>query len=117
MQDSDKIAMRIRALKSGRVVVTVSVIAPKNAVRVGHAGVFSDSVNVEIFDDLQVANDLSRPMLLAPGIRYQLKTNKDQVSNWTTIREVEWKSAHNGTANFLPARFVCRKYDATRIAQ
>ena len=77
MADSDKVSMRLRTLKSGRVVVSVTVAAPSNIVRFGHKGVFKDSVNVEIFDGLKIFNDLSQPMLFAPGIKYRMKTNKD----------------------------------------
>lgn len=77
--DSDKVSMRLKMLKSGRVVISVTVVAPSNVIRFGHKGVFKDSVSVEIFDELKIMNDLSQPMLFAPSIKYRMKTNKDRV--------------------------------------
>lgn len=78
--DSDKISMRIQAVRSGRVLVSVKVIAPENAVPIGHRGRFTDSVSIDIFDDLEI-NYVHTPVLLAPNMNYQLKTNKDKVKS------------------------------------
>lgn len=72
--------MRIQALSPGRVVVKVKVTAPATTIPVGHRGTFTDSVNIEIFDDLLINNHAYSPILLAPLMTYQLRTNKEKVN-------------------------------------
>ena len=81
MPDSDKLSMRIQALKSGPVVISVKVTVPRKVTSSDHSDRFTDTVSVSIFDDLQIINYQHSPMLLAPEMKYQLKTNRDEVSN------------------------------------
>lgn len=80
VSDSDKLSMRIQGLKSGNVVVSVKVTVPRSVVPIDHVGRFTDSISINIFEDLQVVNYPTSPMLLAPEMKYQLRTNKDEVS-------------------------------------
>lgn len=71
--------MRMHGLKSGHVTISVKVIAPENVISINHKGIFVDSVNIEIFDDLKIINYSYQPVLLALNMKYRLKTNKDKV--------------------------------------
>ncbi len=93
--------MRIRALKSGRVVVNVKVNAPKTVVPSGYRGVYTDSANVEIFENLRITDYKSQPLLLASNIKYQLKTNKDKVIFQKTTCVIFHTLVNFYTCNFL----------------
>lgn len=73
--------MRVNSLKKGTVLVSVNVTAPRSIRNLARDGrnIFVDSINIKIFDGLEITNHMTNPLLLPPAITYALKTSKDKV--------------------------------------
>ncbi|XP_039276668.1 nuclear pore membrane glycoprotein 210 [Nilaparvata lugens] len=87
LMDKDKVSMRVKALKPGRATLHLNVTVQGSITKCPEKAtvVFSNSIELEVFEELtlvkpNISPSLYKPILLAHETDMQLQTNKDGVN-------------------------------------